>query len=399
MVMTVRPFVATEAEFGWTSPHTDLLSSYDPTCARPASASRAASIGGGPEALGDHREAADSGSRSGASTAFASLARPDRSVAENAIVRCPIVRPASAREGEVLERACVLIHGLNERGWDKYLGWARALADKAGCAVILFPIAFHMDRSPALWADFGAMRAISKDRVARKPGIAQSSVANAAISERLDDAPARLYLSGLMAARDLGDLLAALRSGEIPGIASGARMGFFGYSIGAFLLQCLTLADPDFVEAGRRFLFCGGPHLSAMTPVSKYIIDSHAHRRIIDFWVRGLEAELEGDPGLACLLDSPEGRAFLAMVDPDYPQMDRLAAFSDGGTAVASLSADDVMPRQAILDFFEGTGVAPAFLDLPSCCTHIAPFDPRGGAPVATAFQELFDRAAEYLFS
>ncbi len=374
MVQTLRALTATETEFVWESSHADLLSSYDPgaAAARPRMASSA--------------------------EGFATLAAADGQVAENRRVRCPILRPAEARSGEALARACVLLHGLNERGWEKYLGWAQAIADRARCAVILFPIAFHMDRSPASWANLGIMRGVSKDRIARYPGLRQSSMANAAISERLDEDPARFYRSGLMAARDLGDLVGALRSGELPGIAADATLGFFGYSIGAYLLQCLTLADARFAAAGKRFLFCGGPFLSAMTPVSKYILDSRAHERILDFWIHDLEAELHRDAKLATLVDTPEGRAYRAMVDPRHPQMNRLSAFSDGATRVASLEGDDVMPKAAIVDFFEGTGVAPIFLDLPRACTHIAPFNPLGGEAVRSAFEQLFDEAAAHLF-
>jgi hypothetical protein len=374
MVRTFNSFIATEKELVWESAHTGVLSSYDPgeAAVRPREASSA--------------------------EGFAALSALDRSVAENKRVRCPIVRPAGARSGEVLDRACVLLHGLNERGWDKYVSWAQAIADRSRCAVFLFPIAFHMERSPASWANFGIMRGVSKDRIARYPGLRQSSMANAAISERLDEDPARFYLSGLMAARDLGDLLAALRTGELPGIASDATLGFFGYSIGAFLLQCLTLADASFASAGKRFLFCGGPFLCRMTPVSKYIVDSRAHERILDFWVNNLETELRRDAELAALVDTPDGRAYCAMVDPRHPQMHRLSAFSDGATRVASLKGDDVMPQAAIVDFFEGTGVVPTFFDLPPLCTHIAPFNPLGGDAVHEAFEELFDEAAAHLF-
>jgi hypothetical protein len=323
---------------------------------------------------------------------------PDGSIEENKRVSCPIIRPAGLSGGEALGRACVLLHGLNERGWEKYLPWADALAQKARCAVLLFPISFHMDRAPAAWADFHAMRGVSKDRIARYPGLKASSMANAAISERLDEAPERFYLSGLQAAHDLGDLIGFLRGGEIPGVSPNAKLGSFGYSIGSFLLQCLSLADPAFAAAGKRFLFCGGPYLSAMTPVSKYILDSRAHERLLDAWVYSLEDKLRADPPLERLVMEKEGRAYLAMVDPRHPQGRRRELLSDGDTKVASLLGDEVMPRGAILDSFAGTGVEPRFFDLPPQCTHIAPFNPLGGEAASSAFEELFDLAAEHLF-
>ena len=370
MVQTLPAFTATETELSWESTHSDVLSPYDPSVPP-----------------GCPRE-------TWSSEGFAALATPDRSVVENRQVRCPIARPVGVRDGEVLDKACVLLHGLNERGWDKYFGWAQAIADEARCVVILFPIAFHMDRSPASWANFGIMRGVSKDRIARYTGLKQSSMANAAISERLDEAPSRLYLSGLMAARDLGDLVASIRSGELPLIASDATLGFFGYSIGAYLLQCLSLADERFARAGKRFLFCG--FLSAMTPVSKYIIDSRAHRRILDFWVYDLETELRRDPELAALVDTPEGRAYCAMVDPRHPQMNRRSVFSDGATQVASLTGDDVMPMPAIIDFFEGHGRG-ADLFRPSSGLHAhRALQPRGRRSGAQGFRET-DRRCDGL--
>lgn len=371
MQQILHAFAMSETEVDWESAHADVLSPSNP--------------GGG-----SHLDAAAEG--------FAALAVPDRSVKENVRIRCRITRPADAPSGEALDKACILLHGLNERSWDKYHDWAQAIAEKARCAVIFFPIAFHMDRSPEKWANFGIMRGVSKDRAARYPGLRQSSMANAAISERLDEAPDRFFRSGLMAAQDLGDLVVALRSGTIPGIAASATLGFFGYSIGAYLLQCLCLASSDFAGSGRRFLFCGGPFLSAMTPVSKFIMDSRAHERLLNFWIGDLEDELRGDHELADLAGTAEGRGYLAMVDPSHPQLKRREVFSDGATRVASLAGDGVMPKAAILEFFDGTGVDPVFFELPSSCTHITPFNPLAGEAAIRASEKLFDMVAEHLF-
>jgi len=361
-------------EFSWESAHAELLSAYD---------SRKELI---PTRV------------AGSTEGFTTLSTPDRLVAENRKIRCLITRPRGASDGAKLDRACVLLHGLNERGWDKYAPWAQAIADRTGCAVIRFPIAFHMDRSPAPWANFGVMRGVSKDRIARYPGIKQSSMANAAISERLDESPDRLYLSGLMSALDLEDLIGFLRAGKIDGIAPDAKLGFFGYSIGVYLLQCVALADPPFARDAKRFLFCGGPYLSTMTPVSKFIMDSRAHERLIDFWVKNLEAETANDPRLAELIETPLGKGFRAMVDRKYPQLNRLNAFTPETTRVASLAGDEVMPRPAIESFFSDTGIVPEFLDLPPACTHIAPFNPAAGDASRDAFERMFDGVAAYLF-
>ena len=61
----------------------------------------------------------------------------------------PYSRP---RERKKNNEAIILLHGLNERTWEKYLTWAEYLTHTTGKPVILFPIAFHMNRTPGLWA-------------------------------------------------------------------------------------------------------------------------------------------------------------------------------------------------------------------------------------------------------
>ena len=44
-----------------------------------------------------------------------------------------------------------MLHGLNERKWDKYLAWAHYLAEETGKPVIIFPTSFHINRSLPEW--------------------------------------------------------------------------------------------------------------------------------------------------------------------------------------------------------------------------------------------------------
>ena len=74
---------------------------------------------------------------------------PDAGIAENRIWTCDVVLPAGV---ERAGGAILLLHGLNERAWTKYHPWAVELARRTGRAVVLFPIAFHMQRAPASWA-------------------------------------------------------------------------------------------------------------------------------------------------------------------------------------------------------------------------------------------------------
>jgi hypothetical protein len=83
--------------------------------------------------------------------------------------------------------AIFLLHGLNEKSWDKYLPWAAALCRRTGKGVILFPIAFHMDRVPRSWTDRRILMRLASLRKERYPGITEVSFINAALSSRLHE--------------------------------------------------------------------------------------------------------------------------------------------------------------------------------------------------------------------
>ena len=69
----------------------------------------------------------------------------DISVEENKQFKYQIIKPKGV---DKVKKAVFLFHGFNEKDWSKYLPWAKAICDGTGSAVILFPIAFHMQRAP-----------------------------------------------------------------------------------------------------------------------------------------------------------------------------------------------------------------------------------------------------------
>ena len=73
----------------------------------------------------------------------------DKLISENRSFSYPVFAPRRADSNKVI----FLLHGLNERSWLKYLAWAYNLADQTDSYVILFPISFHINRSPASWKD------------------------------------------------------------------------------------------------------------------------------------------------------------------------------------------------------------------------------------------------------
>lgn len=135
-----------------------------------------------------------------------------------------------ARSDEVI----FLFHGLNERSWDKYLPWAKTLVERTGKAVILFPIAFHMNRTPSEWGKSRPMNVVSAIRRSHSPAIVNSSFANAAISARIEMIPQRFFWSGLQTFDDVVSLVTEIKSGHHPLIASQARFDLFAYPSARF---------------------------------------------------------------------------------------------------------------------------------------------------------------------
>ena len=223
------------------------------------------------------------------------LESADRDVMENRSFRYSVFLPsghgsddprtdgASAR----FDRAILLLHGLNERSWRKYLPWAHRLVERTGVPVILFPIAFHMNRAPIAWATPREMMGVSKERKRLFPGLRSSTFVNAALGHRVQFAPHRFITSGLQSYYDLVDLVRAIAAGGHPLFREESRVDVFGYSIGASLAQLLVMTDPEgLFRASRTFLFCGGALMDQASPVSRAIIDSQAHRGLYDYLAR-----------------------------------------------------------------------------------------------------------------
>ena len=100
---------------------------------------------------------------------FHSLQPADRDVPENLRFRYAIFSPKG--HGDRFGGATVLLHGLNEKSWHKYLAWAVRLVEETGRPVILFPLAFHMNRAPSPWSNAREMIGVSRERRKLFPGI------------------------------------------------------------------------------------------------------------------------------------------------------------------------------------------------------------------------------------
>ncbi len=317
----------------------------------------------------------------------------------------PVFMPS--KEGQA-DGAIIMMHGLNERNWNKYLSWAQYLASKTGKGVILFPMAFHVNRSPGSWSDPRLMKPVADARCGMDSDNADSTIFNAALSTRLESHPEWFCTSGLQTSYDVLQLVRNIRAGLHPLFAYGTRVDFFAYSVGAFLLEVMLMADPDEVlSESRSFLFLGGSSFEQMKGISRFIMDARAFDRLEEAFIRKDPAVVRDMIHLP-RLDSfnPLWNGFMSMLRLDRLQNSRerrMKGMSHRISALA-LSNDKVIPARAISRTLKGerrTSKIPIeVMDFPYPCIHENPFpvNQSDWAPAVNAtFERVFSKAAAFL--
>ena len=236
----------------------------------------------------------------------------DPLITENNFFTYPVFTPAAESSKVIL-----LLHGLNERSWLKYLVWAYWLAENTASYVILFPISFHINRSPESWKDPRIMVRYLNNRNSLIGKTGMSSFANVALSDRLTENPMRFFNSGYQTVTDLIKLLIKVRSGGHEIIPGGCKLNIFAYSIGAFLAQIIVMGNPEglFTES-KLFIFCGGSVFSNMNGSSKLIMDRHAFEKVYNFYLNDFENKIKSEGKSSDnLWSGPLGMAFRSMID------------------------------------------------------------------------------------
>ena len=317
----------------------------------------------------------------------------------------PIFMPVGS---ERVNGAIILLHGLNERSWTKYLSWAHYLSEHTGKAVILFPMAFHINRSPAFWSDPRYMLPIANERATSFPGQGQVTPFNAALSSRLDRHPEWFCSSGLQSCYDILSLTASIRSGEHPLFRERTSVDFFAYSVGAFLLEVMLLADPgEVLSESRCFLLMGGSSFQQMKGISRYIMDQRAFDQLEETYIRQDPRSVRNKIHLP-RLDSFNSlwSSFLSMLRPDRQQELRDRSFRKmaGRICAIGLEDDQVIPGRSIQSTLRGADnrnpISVSILDFPYPCVHENPFpvnQPAIRAEVDLAFHHIFKNAADFL--
>jgi len=288
----------------------------------------------------------------------------------------------------------VMLHGLNERNWDKYLPWAYTLAKQTGKSVILFPIAYHMDRSPDQWKDPRLMMPYVIKRRRENPAVNMSTVVNIALSERLTAQPERLFFSGFQAAGDVINLMDGITSGSHPLFEKGTQIDFFSYSIGTFLTQILMQANPGNRFDSSKFLFfCGGSAFDDMHGVSRYILDSEAYITLKKYYSDSFEKDLKKNNSWRALFDSSSiGESFRAMLSVKSLKHYREGLFSmfKDRLMTITLKQDQVIIPEMVKKVLSGTRVEE--MDFNYSYSHENPFPVTGKPSLCGQINSAFDR-------
>ncbi len=322
----------------------------------------------------------------------------DYSIKENIKFSYPVFVPACDSRKVIL-----LLHGLNERSWNKYLVWAHYLSEATCSYVILFPISFHINRSPVSWKDPRSMLTFLKERIRIKGDIRNSCFANVALSNRLADDPRRFLKSGYQSVGDVVKLMSQIREGNHSVIPSDVRINIFAYSIGAFMAQIIMMADPEQIfSESKLFMFCGGAVFSSMYGESKLIMDRLAYESLFSYYLDYFEEEIRRKRSLPReIVAGKLGLIFRSMIDFNRLRDIRektLSGLADRLCAVG-LKKDTVIPAAGIVRTLEKHNKV-EILDFPYNYRHENPFpvlQDKVSVLADRSFDKIFERAALFL--
>ena len=329
----------------------------------------------------------------------------DAEIMENIKFRYHLFRPKGDNK---VNHVILLFHGFNEKYWAKYLTWAKTLVEETGKAVLLFPIAFHMNRAPLSWSDSRQMFAISQQRKERHPDVLCSTLSNVAISTRLHNKPQRFIWSGLQTYYDVIDLVEQIKAGLHSAIEKEASIDFFSYSIGSFLAEILMMTNKDgYFSESKLCMFCGGAVFNRLSPVSKFILDSEANVSLYSYVVEHLESHMRRDALLRHYLSDahPEGVNFRKMLNYKCLTEPREAVFNQMSKQILAitLAKDTVVPAYEVINTLQGVKrnipIKVDILDFPYPYKHEDPFPALDtiADSVDEHFHRTFNRICEFL--
>jgi hypothetical protein len=329
----------------------------------------------------------------------------DSKVLDNQQFRYSVFTP---KRTIMTDKVIMMFHGLNEKYWHKYLTWAYRLSMLTGKAVVLFPIAFHMNRAPHEWSDSRKMYALSEKRKLLFPDIIDSTLTNVAISSRLQIRPQRYLWSGLQTYHDVIDFLSSIRNGNHQFISNNATFDIFAYSIGSFLSQILMMANSNkLFETSRLFIFCGGATFNRYSPVTKFILDSEANVELYSYAIEHLDSHLKNDKRLGHFLgnDHLEGICFRSMLNYKSLKGFREECFRSMSDRISAIGLvqDTVIPPYEMMNTLKGSSldipIRVDAMDFEYDYKHEDPFQPvpKHNELLMKSYTAVFDKVAEFL--
>lgn len=329
----------------------------------------------------------------------------DICVEENKVFNYQIVKPVGICN---TKKVIFLFHGFNEKDWTKYMPWANKICEGTGCSIILFPIAFHMQRAPKDWSDKREMYKLSEKRKLRHPNIVHSSLSNVAISMRLHSMPQRFIWSGLQTYYDVVQLIEEFKKGGHPFVNKDFEFDIFAYSIGGFLAQVLKLTNHNnYFSNSKVCLFCSGATFNRLSPVSKFILDSETNVALYSFLVEHFDKILEKDNLLNHYFneDHFEGKVFYSMLDYQKGRAlrEKLLKVYEKHFYAITLAQDTVIPSFEVTNTLKGAyrdiNIKIYEFDFNREYTHENPF-PSGNETseqIEGDFNEVFEKVCDFL--
>lgn len=279
---------------------------------------------------------------------------PDWAVQANLSFRYPVLRPlAPGGDRAKAKQLVILLHGLNERSYGKYVPWAYQLMAKTGAAVALLPLSFHVDRVDPLWT-----RRL-KESTAHRQAVPRNEEAhgfNSVLSERLDGRPERFFWGGLQSYGDVVDLVKQVRAGQHPLVDAAAQVDLVGYSAGGYLALGLMLANPEGLFTHSRAVpFAAGAVMRSTHLSTRFIMDLACEVSLMKLFVR-FTARLANPRLLHWLTHHEEGRWFRALFgeEAERPRMEaRLKEIAPRLLAIANTN-DAVIPANVMINTLQG---------------------------------------------
>ena len=310
-----------------------------------------------------------------------------------------------------VDHAIFLFHGFNEKSWTKYLPWAQYITERTGYAVILFPIAFHMNRTLSLWSDKRKMFKLSEEREKMFPDIVGSSLANVAISMRLNSRPQRFIWSGLQTYYDIIQLIENIKADKIPQISPSSDFHIVSYSIGCFLAEILKLTNyNNYFDNSKTCFLCGGAVFNRLCPVSGYILDSEANITLYSFLVEHFDKYLKKDERLNHYINGPhpEGKVFHSMLNYNEMREFRESLFRkyENDFKAITLKRDKVIPPHEIINTLQGAerdiSIPVEVFDFSFPYTHINLFpvtEEKNKDQIDQSFKKVFEKISRFIIT